>query len=408
MDKMGSEQGAPQFMSYAEALEKQRLESDDSLVSELVEAGHLLRQHDIFELLRQLAERKGSDLHIKVGSPPGIRIDGQIHPVGDDALRPEDTRRMVHDILEEDQFARFADSGDLDLSYAIPEVSRFRVNALVQRGSMGLVVRRVPEFIPTLEDLEMPEVVTQLAERPRGLVLVTGPTGSGKSTTMASLVDHVNTTRRCHILTMEDPIEFTHKDQMSWVTQREIGSDSKDFPGALRRALRQDPDVIMVGEMRDLETIRLAVTAAETGHLVFATLHTTSAMQTVTRIVDVFPADQQQQIRLQLADTLQGVISQTLVPRRGKGRIAAIEILIATDGVRALIRDNKVPQLRNLLQTGSEHGMQTLEASLNSLVDQGLVTPEVAVQRANYPHRIQGADKVKPARMDRPPWEQDE
>jgi twitching motility protein PilT len=262
------------------------------------------------------------------------------------------------------------------------------VNLLKTRASTGMAIRRIPEEVPTIHSLHLSPTCRKLAERRRGLVLVTGPTGSGKSTTLAALLDHVNRTRPCHILTMEDPIEFIHREIKAHVTQREVGRDTEEFATALKRALRQDPDVIMVGEMRDLETIGLAVTAAETGHLVFATLHTSSAALTIDRIVDVFPPVQQRQIRMQLADSLQGVIAQVLVPRVGGGVTVAQEVLVATDAVRALIREGKTPQLDNVLQTGSKYGMQTLEDSLNNLIGINAVTVETALTFANVRKRI--------------------
>jgi len=267
------------------------------------------------KLLHLMVEKEVTDLHIKVGSPPGVRIHGQIHPIGRTRLQPEDTERLVKEILTDEQFKRFAACGDLDLAYSVGGVSRYRVNVLRQRGSMGLAIRRIPESVPTLDELKLSPVCKALAQKTRGLVLVTGSTGCGKSTTLAAMVDYINSTRACHIVTMEDPIEFVHTDRLSYVTQREIGRDTSDYQTALHRALRQDPDVIMIGELRDLETISLAVTAAETGHLVFATLHTSSAIQTIARIIDVFPHEAQQQIRIQLADTLQGVLCQTMLPR---------------------------------------------------------------------------------------------
>jgi twitching motility protein PilT len=343
---------------------------------------------DIQELLRLLVARRASDLHVKVGSRPGLRIDGTILPIGRERLSPEDTRRMVGDLLGPERMKAFEAVGDLDFSHAIPGLSRFRVNALVQRGTVGVVVRRIDEQVPNLVDLGLPKICAKLAEKSRGLVLVTGPAGAGKSTTLAAMINHINCTRRGHIVTMEDPIEFVHSDKLCWVTQREVGSDVRDFPGALRRALRQDPDAIMIGEMRDLETIALACTAAETGHLVFATLHTTSAVQTINRVVDVFPADQQEQIRLQLAETLQGILSQTLVPRADGGQVVAMEILVANEAVRATIRENKTPQLRNLMQTGAREGMQTLEKTLSRLLEQGIIHHDTAVSKANFPGEI--------------------
>jgi twitching motility protein PilT len=252
-----------------------------------------------------------------------------------------------------------------------------------------MVIRRIPSDIPTIDQLALPPICKALAEKPRGLVLVTGPTGSGKSTTLAAMVDHVNGSRSGHIITMEDPIEFAHRDKKCWVTQREIGTDSESFRSALRRALRQDPDVLLVGEMRDLETISLAVTAAETGHLVFATLHTTSAVQTIHRIIDVFPSTQQMQIRMQLAENLQGILCQSLLPRiGGRGRVAAFEVLVASDGVRGLIREGKTAQIGNLMQTGGKQGMQTLEMCINDLLARGLINFDVAVSKANAPGQI--------------------
>jgi twitching motility protein PilT len=377
----------------AQIEEEQRARADRTLKPE---------GNDIRRLLALMVEKGASDLHLKAGSPPGLRVDGALRPLGHVPLSGEDTARLAREILTEEQFERFKRTGDLDTSHAIPGVSRFRVNAMVQRGAMGLVIRRVPDEVPRLEELGLPAICRTLAERPRGLVLVTGPTGSGKSTTLAAMLNHVNGVRRGHILTMEDPIEFLHKDKGCWVTQREIGSDSATFPSALRHALRQDPDVILVGEMRDLETISLAMTAAETGHLVFATLHTTSAIHTASRIIDVFPPIQQQQIRLQFADNLQGIISQTLLAKVGGGRVGAYEVLVATDAVRALIRENKTPQLLNLIQTGAKDGMQTLESSLNDLLAQRLITYETAVARAHFPAQIQGGPTAQAASAKRP------
>ena len=362
----------------------QRAVDLDHVASELAEAGT-----PIAELLRSMVDVDASDLHLKVGSPVGFRINGLITPQGEVPLEPTETRAFAEMLLTTDQLVKFDAEGDLDLSYTIPGVSRYRVNVFTQRGTVGLVIRRIPNEVPPMHELGLPPSCKDLADKPRGLILVTGPTGSGKSTTLAALIDYINTSRRGHILTMEDPIEFLHEDKSCWVSQREIGADAISFKAALRRAMRQDPDVIMVGEMRDLETISLAVTAAETGHLVFGTLHTTSAVQTISRIVDVFPPDQQQQIRMQLADTIQGIISQTLLPRaNGQGRIAAHEILVGSDAIRALIRDAKPSQIRNIMQTSAREGMQTLEMSLNGLLGPGLITHEAAVAKANYPSQI--------------------
>ena len=344
----------------------------------------------IDDLLRMSVERRASDVHLRVGGPVRMRIDGSLGPVGDHRLSNEEADGFVRAMLTDEQFDRYIDEGDLDVSYSLPGVARFRVNVLRAQGETGLAIRRIPEEVPPFASLGLSPVCLQLAERPNGLVLVTGPTGSGKSTTLAAMVQHINATRACHILTMEDPTEYLHPEDKAQITQREIGKDTRDFTSALRRALRQDPDVILVGEMRDLETIALAVTAAETGHLVFATLHTTSAVSTVDRIVDVFPPEQQRQIRMQLADCLQAILSQIMLPRLGGPGVAvAQEILVANDGVRALIRDGKTPQIGNMMQTGAKAGMQTLEDSLNRLVAGGIVSENVARLRANNPSLIE-------------------
>jgi len=343
---------------------------------------------EIKELLTTLIQRGGSDAHVKAGMPPGIRVSGKIHPLGDVPLTPQDTEAIAKQILGEEQWKKFDFTSDLDCSYSVPGVARFRVNVLRQRGAVSLVLRAIPMVIPTFEQLGLPEVCKTLATKPRGLVLVTGPTGSGKSTTLAAMVDLFNAHEYGHILTMEDPIEFLHKDKKCYINQREIGTDTQDFTQALRRALRQDPDVILVGEMRDLESISLAVTAAETGHLVFATLHTTSAAKSIDRIVGVFPPDQQTLVRMQLAGTLQGIVSQTLLPKIGGGRIAALEILVATDAVRAMIRENKLSQVPSAMQTGKKFGMQMLEDHMNELVAAKLVKAEDAMAKANMPEMI--------------------
>ncbi len=340
------------------------------------------------KLLDQLVAMEASDLHVKAGAPPGLRIDGRLVPLAVPPVALEGVVAIVKELLDAEQFKTFLRDGDYDFGYTIPGLARFRVNLLRQRGTLGLVIRRIRHDVPTLEELQLNPICRWLAERPRGLVLVTGPTGSGKSTTLAAMINQINETRPGHIVTMEDPIEFLHQDKMCFVTQREIGNDTKSFESALKRALRQDPDVLMVGEMRDLETVSLAVTAAETGHLVFATLHTTGAVQTVDRIVDVFPPAQQGQIRMQLAGALQGVISQTLLPRVGTGRVLAAEVLIATEAVRALIRESKTPQLMNIMQTSARQGMVTLESSLNELVQRRVISYETAVAKANFPAQI--------------------
>ncbi len=340
----------------------------------------------IDQLLQGMVKWDASDLHLKVGSPPGVRLHGHIQPIQNlEPLKPPQTIELMKQILSEEQIAEFERTGDLDCAYSIPGLARFRVNVMKQRGSVSLVIRKIPVKIPELEELGLPPICKELAMKPRGLVLVTGPTGSGKSTTLAAMIDYRNRNERGHILTMEDPVEFVHTDKLSYVNQREIGSDSKTFASALRRALRQDPDVILVGEMRDLETISLGMTAAETGHLVFGTLHTTGAAQTIDRIVDVFPPDQQEQVRVQLAGTLQGVISQVLLPKVGGGRVAAHEIMIAVDAIRACIREGKVSQMALQMQTGSKLGMVQLDNALAKLVQEGIVDIKDAIAKANSP-----------------------
>ncbi len=343
----------------------------------------------IDELLKLMVGEDASDLHVKVGSPPGIRVCGRLTPIPDLlALTPEDTRELVDLILTPNQAKQFSSEGDCDFAYSVAGLGRFRVNAMMQRGSPGMVFRRIPHEIPSMESLDLPAVCETLVMKPRGLVLITGPTGSGKSTTLASMIDHRNGREAGHILTLEDPIEFVHSDRMSFVNQREVGTDTKSFNDGLRRALRQDPDVILIGELRDLETISMALTAAETGHLVLATLHTTGAVQTVDRIVDVFPPQQQQQVRLQLSGALQGVVSQVLVPKVGGGRVPAFEVLVAVDAVRACIREGKTPQIVNALQTGGRLGMTLLDASLANLVLSGQVELTDAIAKANKPEDL--------------------
>ncbi len=306
-------------------------------------------------------------------------------------LTPDQTRELVYRILSTEQQKLLETKRNVDLAYSLPGVSRFRVNVYFQRATLGAAFRAIPSEIKSLEELRLPEVLSDLAAKPRGLVLVTGPTGSGKSTTLATLIDQINRTRAEHILTIEDPIEFLHWHRSCIVNQREIGPDTPSFAEALRAALRQDPDVILVGEMRDLETISTALTAAETGHLVFATLHTQSAPQTIDRIIDVFPAEQQDQVRIQLAGTLQGVVTQTLVPTAdGRGRIAALEILIPDDAVRNLIRQGKIEQIYSVIQTGTGRGMQTMEQALADLVLRKVITAEAAISRSSRPEQLEG------------------
>ncbi|MCK8113999.1 type IV pilus twitching motility protein PilT [Coriobacteriia bacterium M08DHB] len=332
----------------------------------------------------------GSDLHITVGSAPGIRIRGEVTAIeSQKVLTPKDTQEMLLSLLSEEQRRRFETELELDFAYSIPGLSRFRTNIFQQRNSMGAVFRVIPLRIPTLEELQLPRVCKFLAERPRGLVLVTGPTGSGKSTTLAAMIDHINETRPVHIITLEDPIEFMHKNKRAYVNQREIGEDTHSFTSALKRVLRQDPDVILVGEMRDLETISAALTAAETGHLVLATLHTTGGPETVDRIIDVFPPHQQQQVRMQLSTTLEGVLSQTLLRSTdGRSRVMAMEIMLGIPAISNLIREGKTHQMATIIQGGSSLGMQTLDQHLKVLLQAGKVTYEEAIQKAKEPREL--------------------
>jgi len=342
------------------------------------------------DLLRLMLERGGSDLHITVGSPPGIRQRGELLPIENmKPLMPRDTQEMLLGLLSEEQRRRFETELELDFAYSIPGVSRFRANILQQRNSMGAVFRVIPLKIPTLEELALPKVARYLSERPRGLVLITGPTGSGKSTTLAAMIDHINSTRSVHIITMEDPIEFMHRNKKAYVNQREVGEDTHSFSAALKRVLRQDPDVILVGEMRDLETISAAITAAETGHLVLATLHTTGGPETVDRIIDVFPPHQQQQVRMQLSNTLEGVLSQVLLRSTdGRSRVMAMEIMLGIPAIRNLIREGKTHQMATIIQGGGNLGMQTLDQHLRVLLQAGKVTFEEAIGKAQNPREL--------------------
>ena len=339
----------------------------------------------IDEILLQLLERGGSDLHLTVSSPPMIRVHGDLEPLQEFApLTQTQVQELLYSMLTERQKKRFEEERELDFAYALPGAARFRVNIFQQRGNLGGVLRAIPWNIQPLEALAMPDVIGDFAHLPRGLVLVTGPTGSGKSTTLAAILDKANRTRKSHIVTIEDPIEFLHKHRLSVVNQREVGEDTKDFATALKHALRQDPDIILVGEMRDLETISTALTAAETGHLVFGTLHTSSAGSTIDRIVDVFPPTQQAQIRAQLAGSIQAVVCQTLCKTAdGGGRVAATEVLIATPAVRNLIREGKLQSIPSALQTGTKFGMHTLNQNLAELVEAGRITYATAREKCS-------------------------
>jgi twitching motility protein PilT len=324
--------------------------------------------------LRTLWENHGSDLLLVAGAPPTVRIDGELRPIGgEETLSADAVEKIISEVLGSQLTARLRDERELDFSFGWEWQARFRGNAFHQRGSLGMALRLIPREIPSFEDLGLPPIVEELARTPNGLLLVTGPTGSGKSTTLASIVKFISEQRACHILTIEDPIEFHHQHGRSIITQREIGSDSVSFSRALRSALREDPDVLLVGEMRDAESIETALNISETGHLVLATLHTNDAAQAVNRIIDVFPADSQAQIRVQLASALVGVVAQRLLPRIGGGRVAAFEILLATPAVRNLIRDAKAEQLGNVIATGQRQGMQTLDGAVRELVSSGVV-----------------------------------
>jgi twitching motility protein PilT len=349
-------------------------------------------QYSIDDLLTQMKALDASDLHITPGVEPVVRVRGELVRIeGFDKLTPDATRELVYRVMSTEQQKLLETRRNVDLAYTLPGVARFRANVYFQRASVGAAFRMIPSEIKSLEELGLPVQLEELARKPRGLVLVTGPTGSGKSTTLATLIDLINRTRTQHILTIEDPIEFLHWHRGCIVNQREIGPDATSFADALRAALRQDPDVILVGEMRDLETISTALTAAETGHLVFATLHTQSAPTTIDRIIDVFPAEQQDQVRIQLASTLQGVVTQTLLPTAdGRGRIAALEILIPDDAVRNLIRQGKVEQIYSVMQTGTGRGMQTMEQALADLVLRQIVSRDVALSRSSRADQLLG------------------
>jgi twitching motility protein PilT len=381
----------------------------------------------INELLRKAVVSRASDLHLTVGIPPMIRVSGKLSPLNDVRLTPDDTARLAYSMFNEYRRERFEEAWDVDFSYAVASIGRFRVNVYKQRGSVGIVARVIPDRVPTIEDLNLPPLLKDLTRKPRGLILVTGPTGQGKSTTLAAMIGFINGERNAHIMTIEDPIEYVFPHHKSVVNQREVGSDTLNFPNALRAVLREDPNVIVVGEMRDLETIASALTIAETGHLVFATLHTANAAQSIDRVVDAFPPHQQQQIRVQLAGVLEAVLSQQLLvvqnvsvrtaadggrpgapqPAQGDGapgfagrdggagaflysthRIPAMEIMITTPAIRNLIREGKTHQISSTIQTGSQYGMQTMDQALFALYKRGLIDAELALSRAIYPDEL--------------------
>ena len=346
-------------------------------------------EFDFADLLLDVIRLKASDLHLTAGSPPMVRKRGALSPLDYPPLGPQDTREIIYSILTNDQRQRLETDWQIDFAYSIPGHARFRVNAYFQRASLGAAFRMIPSEMPALEQLGLPPVVAEFTKKPRGFVLVTGPTGSGKSTTLAAMIDRINRERHEHIMTVEDPIEFLHSHKSCIVNQRELGSDTPSFGLALKGALCQDPDVILVGEMRDLETISTALTAAETGHLVFATLHTQDTAQTVDRVVDVFPPEQQHQVRVQLSIALQGILSQQLLPTAdGQGRAVATEILVPTPAIRNLIREGKTHQIYSALQTGGAAGMQTMDAALAALVRAGKISRELAEARSSTPEEL--------------------
>ncbi len=357
---------------------------------------------DFADLLMEVVHRKASDLHLSSGAHPTVRVRGKLTPLEDyPKLSPTDTREIVYSILSGDQRQRLETDWQLDFAYSIPGHARFRVNAYYQRGAIGAAFRLIPFSLTSIDDLGLPAAVHEFTRKPRGFVLVTGPTGSGKSTSLAAMIDSINSSREEHIMTIEDPIEFLHGHKKCIVNQRELGSDAQSFSAALTAALRQDPDVILVGEMRDLDTISTALTAAETGHLVFATLHTQDAAQSIDRIIDVFPSHQQGQVRVQLSVALQGIVTQQLLPNAdGSGRVVACEVLVPTPAIRNLIREGKTHQIYSVLQTGSAQGMQTMDTALATLVRREKITQKLAESRSSTPdelRRLLGANTLAAA-----------
>lgn len=346
------------------------------------------------DLLRDACEKGSSDLHLTVGLPPVVRVDGSLQHLNYAPLLPNDSQRLIYDILSTDQVQWFEKTRELDFSYGVSAVGRFRVNVYRQRGSVGAALRAIPDQIPSFEQLGLPPTLRELTRKHSGLILVTGPTGSGKSTTIACMIDAINTEQPIHIMTIEDPIEYLHRHKRAMINQRELNTDTDSFENALRAVLREDPDVILIGEMRDLETIAAALTLAETGHLVFGTLHTRNAPQTIDRVIDVFPPHQQDQIKVQLSNSLEAVVAQQLCPQTGGGRVAAIEIMVATSAIRNLIREGKTYQIYSALETGAQFGMQTMDKVLADLYRFGRITNEEAMSRAidreNYKRFLQG------------------
>ena len=338
------------------------------------------------ELLEQMVQMNASDLHLTVGTPPVVRVDGKLQRLNQDMLTAEHTKKLAYSMLNEKQKLKFEQNWELDFSFGIENMSRFRCNIFMQRGNVAVALRQIPYKVKTFEELGLPKVIAEFSKLPRGLVLVTGPTGSGKSTTLASIIDKINKERPVHIITVEDPIEYLHRHQTALINQREVFADTPSFSSALKYALREDPDVVLVGEMRDLETIESALSISETGHLAFATLHTNSAAESINRIIDVFPTNQQEQIRVTLSFTLQAVVSQTLIPKIGGGRCLALEILVVTPAIRAIIRDDKIHQIYSMLQSGQKYGMKTMNQSLGELYTAGKITLNDAM---SYSHNTQ-------------------
>jgi len=345
---------------------------------------------DITELLAFSVQHDASDLHLSTGSPPLIRVDGDVRKLNIPAFDAKDVNALVYDIMNDRQRKEYEENLEVDFSFEVPNLARFRVNAFNQNRGPAAVFRTIPSKILSLDDLGCPDIFRDISDTPRGLVLVTGPTGSGKSTTLAAMVDYINNSKNDHILTIEDPIEFVHENKLCLINQREVHRDTLSFEAALRSALREDPDVILVGEMRDLETIRLAMTAAETGHLVFGTLHTTSAPKTIDRIIDVFPAAEKSMVRSMLSESLRAVISQTLIKKVGGGRVAAHEIMIGTPAIRNLIREDKIAQMYSAIQTGMSNGMQTMDQCLQNLVNRGVITKAAAMEKAVDKNQFKG------------------
>lgn len=380
----------PEVVEYGDAQEEDVQKVPEVLAQDENQEKLSLDEVHLEELLAKVKETGSSDLHLSVGRPPCVRLNGKVYDLSEyEDFRPSVVQRMIYDVLTDEQIQRFENELELDFAYSAQNIARFRVNAYRDRSHVAAALRVIPTDIPTPEQLHLPPVMMELAERPRGLMLVTGPTGSGKSTTLAAVIDKINSTRDEHIITIEDPVEFVHNHKRCVVNQREVGQDTKSFKNALRAALRQDPDVILVGEMRDNETIHLAVTAAETGHLVFGTLHTNSAAESVDRMVGVFPADEQDQIRTQLSNSLVAIISQQLLPSQEGGRVAAIEVMIANSAIRNLIRENKAHQMHSIMQTQTQIGMQTMDQALRDLYLEGIITLDMAMARSHNPSELE-------------------